>query len=84
MGTGTETAAEEAAADEAAAEEAARKEKEQKEKAEQEIIATAGETTFFQLEGKSVIGVEMCAGCDVLCILLGMVASEKIKEEKKK
>ena len=48
----------------------------------QEVIATAGQTTFFQWEGATLIGVEMAPGCDVLLVLLGMVAAEKIKEEK--
>ena len=51
---------------------------EKKKGGKQEVIATAGETTFFKLEGATSIGVEMAPGCDVLLVLLGMVAAEKI------
>jgi hypothetical protein len=48
---------------------------------EQVVIATAGETSFFQGEGGSRLGIEMCAGCDILLILLGMVASENGEDQ---
>ena len=48
----------------------------------QTTIAHAGQTTFWQWEGATLIGVEMAPGCDVLLVLLGMVAAEKIKEMK--
>ena len=51
---------------------------------EQQVIATAGETSFFQWEGKTTLAIEMATGCDVLLILCGMIASEKIKEDKQK
>lgn len=48
----------------------------------QQVIATAGQTSFFQLNDSTKIAVEMAAGCDIVLILLGMVAAEKIREGK--
>lgn len=51
---------------------------------EQVVIATAGQTSFFQLDFATQLGIEVAKGCDVILILLGMIASEKIKEEQDK
>lgn len=48
---------------------------------EDEVVATAGETTFWQWEGASTIGIEMAAGLDSLALLAFCIACEKIKEE---